>query len=769
MKKPVSNAIYGVVDYLAYPLGMLAIAPLALRSLGNDRYGVWMIAGSLVSTGAIVASGFGDANIRVVATQRATGNHLKVIHAVRSTMGIHLLLGAVLAVAAWLLTPIATNHLVSGLTGLKTDCLWSLRIACLLIPVRAIECVCVSTQRAYEQYGRAIKISAITRLASLGGAAILPFITHSVVSVMSATALISTFGVGLQIVQLRRLLDVSNLLPVFDRETTRTLMSFGVFAWIQAVSGLIFGQLDRLIAGVVFGAATVTAYAVCVQLAQPIYGVVAAGLHFLFPRISVQHALDDRAGVRRTVLLGFCANLLIVAFGAAAVLAFGPAILHRWGGTELTERSASILPIIVWSTALAGLGVAGAYSLLALGRARTLTSFTLLGGLLMTFSMWCLAPQYGLQGMAWSRMIFGPITCIVYFPLAVLLCGRSNRNPLTEFSSKVSKGKMSPTSRSRTATALVPRTEELEHPFSATSRGPCANVLGVAVDALNMEKALSRVAQFLRSGRKGYLCAVDVSGILAARRDPDIARTFAEAAIVIPDGTPTAWVGRLQKHSSMEPVTGPALMRAIFSRKEFACYRHFLYGGDKGVANELAANMLRQFPWTRIAGTYTPPFRALTAAEESDLARTIRACIPDMIWVGISTPRQDLFMRRMLPRLETRLMFGVGAAFDFHTGRLKDCPPWVKKIGLHWLHRLAQDPKRLWRRNLGNMAFLWHIALQLSGLMVYRLPEVSSTSQGDTLFPGTSSPMTMGSNHSSPTSNRAWTVEHTVGQIYLDD
>lgn len=287
-----------------------------------------------------------------------------------------------------------------------------------------------------------------------------------------------------------------------------------------------------------------------------------------------------------------------------------------------------------------------------------------------------------------------------------------------------------------TKTNCISNAEDSDHQFSTMSRGPCANVLGVAVDALNLEGALSRVAEFLRNDRKGYLCAVDVSGILAARRDPEVARAFAEAAIVIPDGTPTAWVGRLQKHASMEAVTGPALMRAVFSREEFAGYRHFFYGGKEGVADELAANMLGQFPWTRVAGTYTPPFRDLTSVEESDLARIITECKPDMIWVGISAPRQDLFMRRMLPCLETRLMFGVGAAFDFHTGRLKDCAPWVKKLGLHWLHRLVQDPKRLWRRNLGNIAFLWHIAVQLTGLKVYPLPMRVALSQETGFMPG---------------------------------
>jgi len=258
--------------------------------------------------------------------------------------------------------------------------------------------------------------------------------------------------------------------------------------------------------------------------------------------------------------------------------------------------------------------------------------------------------------------------------------------------------------------------------FTSSSHGPCANVLGIAVEVLNLETAVSRVAEELLSNRKGYVCAVGVHGILEARQDPMVARAVADAAIVIPDGTPTVWVGRLQKHASMRHVTGPTLMREIFRRKEFSRYSHFFYGGKEGVADELANNMLRQFPWINIAGTYTPPFRELTPSEENDLIRIIRGCRPDIIWVGISTPRQELFMRKMLSHLQTRLMFGVGAAFDFHTGRIKDCPKWIKTAGLHWLHRLLQDPKRLWRRNLRNAGFLWHIAMQLTGLKTYSLP-----------------------------------------------
>src|SRR5258708_5343309 len=255
------------------------------------------------------------------------------------------------------------------------------------------------------------------------------------------------------------------------------------------------------------------------------------------------------------------------------------------------------------------------------------------------------------------------------------------------------------------AFSLESAVTELE--FAAAPR-LSANVLGVAVEALDMEMALRRVAIELLQSRRGYVCAVDVHGILEAHRNPLVAEAFAGASISLPDGTPTVWVGRAQGHSHMSHVTGPALMHEVFARPEFAGYSHFLYGGRPGVAGELAKTLQRKFPSTRITGTFTPPYRDLTPEEERSFVATINALKPDIIWVGISTPKQEIFMHRMLPRLQTHLMFGVGAAFDFHTGRIRDCSEWIKRAGFQWLHRLLQDPRRLWMRNVQNMAFLWH-------------------------------------------------------------
>lgn len=246
-----------------------------------------------------------------------------------------------------------------------------------------------------------------------------------------------------------------------------------------------------------------------------------------------------------------------------------------------------------------------------------------------------------------------------------------------------------------------------------------ANVLGVSIDAVDMDQALEMVGVRLRQAQKGYVCFVDVHGILEAMKSESVAEAYRHAAMAMPDGTPTVWVGRAQGLPKMNYVTGPGMMNEIFRRAEFAGYSHFLYGGDLGVADELAATLCRKYPWTRIVGLYTPPFRELTHEEEDGLVAEISRLNPDIVWVGIGTPRQDLWMRRMLPRLDTRMMFGVGAAFDFLTGRVRLCPEWMKRAGLHWLHRLAQDPRRLWMRNVRNTAFLWHIALQLSGARQY--------------------------------------------------
>jgi N-acetylglucosaminyldiphosphoundecaprenol N-acetyl-beta-D-mannosaminyltransferase len=258
----------------------------------------------------------------------------------------------------------------------------------------------------------------------------------------------------------------------------------------------------------------------------------------------------------------------------------------------------------------------------------------------------------------------------------------------------------------------------------ATDSRRVAHVLGVDVDVVNMEEALEEIAALLQRSRKGYVCVAGVHGIMEAQRNPYLLEVYSHSAMTIPDGMPLAWVGRIQGHTGMQRVTGPDLMLEVFRRKEFAQVTHFFYGGREGIARELRNKIQQQFPWVKIVGTYTPPFRDLSDSEEAELVTSVATVKPDIIWVGIGCPKQEIFMARYLPNLETKLMLGVGAAFDFHTGRIRDCAGWIKRAGLQWLHRLLQDPRRLWRRYLStHPAFLWHIMLQLS--KVRRFPRRS--------------------------------------------
>jgi N-acetylglucosaminyldiphosphoundecaprenol N-acetyl-beta-D-mannosaminyltransferase len=256
--------------------------------------------------------------------------------------------------------------------------------------------------------------------------------------------------------------------------------------------------------------------------------------------------------------------------------------------------------------------------------------------------------------------------------------------------------------------------------MTSSAQHPKATVLKVQIDALDMRGILLRIADHLRSGLKGYVCLAGVHGVMEAHRNADLAEIFESAVIVVPDGMPTVWVGRQQGHPSMERVAGPDLMLEVMARPEFRQRTHFLCGGKEGVAAELREELLRRFPWIKIVGIHTPAFGPIDAAHEQEMVSKINSAHPDVVWVGISTPKQERFMARYLPQLETRLMFGVGAAFDFHTGRIADCPEWIKRCGLQWLDRLIQDPKHLWKRYLrNNPAFLYEIALQLSGVRSY--------------------------------------------------
>ncbi len=256
---------------------------------------------------------------------------------------------------------------------------------------------------------------------------------------------------------------------------------------------------------------------------------------------------------------------------------------------------------------------------------------------------------------------------------------------------------------------------------------PRCNVLGVGVHAVNIPLALQAVADAIASNVKGYVCVTGVHGVMEAQKNARMRTILNSAFLNVPDGMPLVWTGRSHGFREMRRVYGPEFMLAVCERSVREGWSHFLYGGKPGVAAQLQAFLQARFPGIRVAGTFTPPFRPLNADEETDLADRVRRAKPDLLWVGLSTPKQEFFMNHYLHRLDARIMFGVGAAFDVWTGNIKDAPDWLKKVGLQWAHRLIQEPRRLWRRYATIVpSFLYLITLQELGLRKHPLRDEES-------------------------------------------
>lgn len=249
-----------------------------------------------------------------------------------------------------------------------------------------------------------------------------------------------------------------------------------------------------------------------------------------------------------------------------------------------------------------------------------------------------------------------------------------------------------------------------------------SNVLGVGISIINLDTAVAAIADAVAARSKGYICVTGVHGVTEAQDDPAFRHILNGAFLNTPDGMPMVWMSKLTGFRGIDRVYGPDLMLRVFEWSQSSGCRHFFYGGAPGVADELKARLTARFPSVQVVGTYCPPFRPLNPEEQAALTAQVATARPDMFWVGLSTPKQERFMAEYLPRLETTLMVGVGAAFDFHAGRVKQAPRWMQRSGLEWFYRLCSEPKRLWKRYLrNNPLFVARAFTQLAGLRRYSI------------------------------------------------
>lgn len=246
------------------------------------------------------------------------------------------------------------------------------------------------------------------------------------------------------------------------------------------------------------------------------------------------------------------------------------------------------------------------------------------------------------------------------------------------------------------------------------------NLLGVLVSAFDFESAVHEMAKAIGGGKRCYACTCPVYTLMQGHERNDVRAALNRSDWVTADGMPVVWALRLLGSRRVNRVYGPDLMLALSELSAKLGYPQFYVGGEPGVAEDLSRFMQIRFPGLLVAGTMSPPFRELTAEEEKDMISELNGSGARIIWVGLGSPKQDLWMSRYRDRLKCELLVGVGAAFDFFTGRQRQAPGWMQRSGLEWLYRLSREPSRMWRRYVVyNPRFLWKLALQLTRLSRY--------------------------------------------------
>ena len=224
------------------------------------------------------------------------------------------------------------------------------------------------------------------------------------------------------------------------------------------------------------------------------------------------------------------------------------------------------------------------------------------------------------------------------------------------------------------------------------------DILGVGVSAINLDDAVAIIEGWIGQETRNYVCVTGVHGIMESRSNEMLRQVYNRAGMSTPDGMPLVWLSRLRGKPHVQRVYGPDLMRSLTKLSALRGYRQFYYGGAEGVADKLRQALVAGYPGLEVVGTLCPPFRQLTDDEDAAVVGAINAARPDIVWVGLGAPKQELWMASHLGRVEAPVMIGVGAAFDFLAGLKPQAPLWMQSSGLEWLFRLCSEPRRLWRR-----------------------------------------------------------------------
>jgi N-acetylglucosaminyldiphosphoundecaprenol N-acetyl-beta-D-mannosaminyltransferase len=245
---------------------------------------------------------------------------------------------------------------------------------------------------------------------------------------------------------------------------------------------------------------------------------------------------------------------------------------------------------------------------------------------------------------------------------------------------------------------------------------PSVQILGSRVHLVSTARTVDHIERWIeaRDGRCRRVVVTGFHGLWEAYKNPGFGSVLSSAELWAPDGIAPVLVARLRGHRQVGRAPGAEIMREFFHRANQKGYRSYFYGDTDETLSAFRRTLARDYPGHKVVGAFSPPFRPLTRGEDVAIVERINAARPDVLWVGLGMPKQDIWIHERLGRLNVPVAVGVGAAFAFVAGAVPRCPEWVGRMGFEWAYRLLKEPKKLWRRDLLDAPrFLFHVGLEL--------------------------------------------------------
>jgi O-antigen/teichoic acid export membrane protein len=391
---------------------MLVAAPFLVHKLGLSQYGIWMLVSAILGSMGTLSTGFGDATVKYVSAYRGQNNPAGIERTIRATLTINVALGGLFGMMVWVVAPYAVDHIFKIEPIFHSASLQAIRISAVILLVRSVESVFVSTLRAFERYGPPVKLNMFLRVIVVVSAVVLAAAGHGVATIMMATLFWSVLIVVLQIIAARRIFGTLNPFPTFEKKALAEVFSFGCFSWLQALAGVGFTYADRFLLAAMLGTAPLAIYALCVQATQPIHGLASAAFNFVFPHISSRHEAGETHGPRRVYRLAFVSSVGLSLVLAVPLVFFGKPLLTLWMGHEFAAQAHMALAILAVAYMILAINIVPHYTLLAFGSVRFVSVINMVGGVLSLAAVAVFVPAFGLVGAAIARLFYGAVTAL---------------------------------------------------------------------------------------------------------------------------------------------------------------------------------------------------------------------------------------------------------------------------------------------------------------------------------------------------------------------